>query len=66
MSDYDMLPAAGRFDMPGLDDAYLIVSKFGLGVKEVPYVCAAAIRLNYSCQKEGELSWLCALHSEWP
>lgn len=26
MSDYDTLPAAGSFDMPGLDDAYLIVS----------------------------------------
>lgn len=42
------------------------IRKFGLGVKEVPYVCAAAIRLNYSCQRAGELSWLCAPRSEWP
>lgn len=62
------LPAAGGFDMPaaGWCPFDRFIRKFARGVKEVPYVCAAAIRLNYSCQKEGELSRLCAPHSEWP
>lgn len=62
------VPAASSFDMPaaGWCPFDRFIRKFARGVKEVPYVCAAAIRLNYSCQKEGELSRLCALRSDWP